>query len=271
MPNLKSLGVGTTTASPISDEGLRHLAKHAGLESLKISGLGITGAGIDHIAKLTNLNELALYWAGPYKQGNLTDESLTKLAALKSLEHLVLPNNGTFTLSAVSQLNNLPSLKWLEVSGIVQDGSGLDLSKLTSLTYLDLKMAKGDTLRDEDLSTISKLKRLEHLRLYPWSSSTISDAGLAHLADLPSLEMLDVGGLNITDDGMRHLGKLKTIYRLRVAGDINDAGLRHLEANKHLRSISVRTTGAISPSAHERIRKKPNKSRLKVEQYPTNW
>ena len=268
LPGIRRLEVGMQTHSRITDKGLEHAAKHAELESLEISGQGITIEGMDHIAGMTTLKNLHLFSVGPYRHRQMTDEWLSKLTALRSLERLELPRNGTFTLSAISRLNNLRSLKTLRVYGIIQDGSVLDLSELTELTTLTLKMAEGHTLRDEDLASFSNLKRLESLRVgEPWSTSAIGDAGIAHLADMQSLERLFVGGRNITDEGLTHLRKLRVDY-LRVAGDINDAGLRHLEANKHFQSIYIRTTGAISPSARERLRRKLDNSRLKVEPYP---
>ena len=49
------------------------------------------------------------------------------------------------------------------------------------------------------------------------------------LKDLPDLEWLELGGTEITDDGLEHLGALTDLERLELGGtQVTDAGLEHL-------------------------------------------
>ena len=164
LPNLEYLGVSLFSNSPLADRGLEHLSGVQSLEKLHVGGTGFTDAGMAHIAKLRNLRELYLAFAP-----QITNEGLAKLAAMKSLEHLSLPRESKITVSGLSHLNSLSNLTHLKAYGINQDNSGLDISGLVNLEWLNISAKIGEgrdqlaVLGDEDLECLAKLKRLEWL------------------------------------------------------------------------------------------------------------
>jgi len=88
-----------------TDKGVAELAKCKLLEELTIGSIGINDAGIDYIAKLTNLKQLWLFGCT-----NVTNKGLAKLTALKSLQNLSV-NDANITIGGLSCLNQLPNLE----------------------------------------------------------------------------------------------------------------------------------------------------------------
>jgi hypothetical protein len=63
---------------------------------------------------------------------------------------------------------------------------------------------------------------------------------LAHLAGLPNLTWLYLGGDKITDKGMVHVGRLVKLTGLEVSRTrVTDAGLLHLYGLKDLSSLLI--------------------------------
>jgi hypothetical protein len=108
-------------------------------------------------------------------------------------------------------------------------------------------------------------------------STQVTDAGLRHLAALPSLQHLDLTGTGITDAGLqllRHLPRLRTLSlswnRLTAAGirelahcdeleslnlgsstELGDAAMRVLAGKRTLRHLTVGLTDSGMPLLHE--------------------
>ena len=79
-----------------------------------------------------------------------------------------------------------------------------------------------------------------HVAIGPTFDAKITDAGLAHLGDLPSLRSLNFHGAGITDAGLAHLTNLES---LEVESSyITDDGLAHLSGLKNLRSLNLPST-----------------------------
>jgi len=98
------------------------------------------------------------------------------------------------------------------------------------------------------LKPLSVCTNLEVLVL---SNTSITDAGLAHLAPMQSLLSVTVQGLSVT-------GR---------PGPISDAGLAHLASVRPLRSISI--PGAnVSGSGLAQLRSLPNLQQLNVSSTP---
>ena len=70
--------------------------------------------------------------------------------------------------------------------------------------------------------------------------AAVSDAGLAHLAEIPAIRELYLDSQNITDAGLRNLSGLASLEVLYLSTDgISDAGLAHLGKLAKLRNLSV--------------------------------
>ena len=256
LDKLKYLWVGRSSNSPLTDTALRHVSELRSLETLLIGGDSFTGAGMDHLAKLTNLRKFSL------GAKSITDDGLAKLKALKSLEDLNL-RYGNVTISDLSHLNALKNMVKLYVQGIKQDDSGLDISGLTKLEELTLRLKRTrrgrevvyDALRDEDLACLAKLTNLKKLIIVSSSKSMITDAGMSHLAGLTNMGQLGIHGPHLTDQALSYLKNMKQLSSLSINGNFTYEGLRHLEGLKRLRYLKFGQDSTFSPAALGRLRK----------------
>ena len=94
----------------VTDQGLRHLAPLAKLESLEISSTKLTGAGLVHLKALTSLASLRL------KCPLLSDRELPALASIKGLESLVLEQSQVVG-PGLAPLAGLPRLSLVSLHG----------------------------------------------------------------------------------------------------------------------------------------------------------
>jgi Leucine-rich repeat (LRR) protein len=86
------------------------------------------------------------------------------------------------------------------------------------------------------------------------SKVKIGDEQLSQLAQLTTLETLDLGDCPITDEGLRHLSQLPRLEMLILNGtQVTDAGLVHLEALPHLTYVSLGQTN-VTGEGVERLR-----------------
>jgi Leucine-rich repeat (LRR) protein len=88
---------------------------------------------------------------------------------------------------------------------------------------------------------VEGLSRLDTLSI---SSSTVTDAGLAHLRSLTNLQVLDLGDCpKISDKGLVHLKGLTRLRDLLLPGtQVSDAGLAHLKRLRNLQTLILHDT-----------------------------
>lgn len=257
LDRLKYLWVGCSTASPLTNTGLRHVSELRSLETLHIGGAGLSDAGMDYLAKLTKLRVLHLSFCD-----SITDEGLAKLAALRSLERLDLYCKN-ITISGLSHLNPLKNIVRLSLRGIKQDDSGLDISGLTKLEQLTLKLKRTrrgkevvqDDIRDKDLACLAKLKNLKELRIVSSSKSMITDAGMSHLAGLTNMRSLGIYGPLLTDKALSRLKGMQQLSSLSINGKFTEEGLLQLKDLKRLRYLRLGRDSTFTPAALKRLRK----------------
>jgi hypothetical protein len=134
--------------------------------------------------------------------GNITNELLVRIREINQDMGLML-NNCPITDEGLVSLEGKHNLRWLEL-------------RRTKITDEGLKHLRGTDLELLDLST-----------------TKIGDAGLANLGDLdlPNLKTLALEQLkNVTDEGISHLARFKSLEFLSVAGTkVTPAGMRHLK------------------------------------------
>jgi len=95
------------------------------------------------------------------------------------------------------------------------------------------------TLQDDSLATIGRIRSLEDLDV---GGTDVTDEGLRLLRGLDHLEWLRLRETRITDRGMAYLGRLNSLKYLDLSGcDVTDNGVKEL---KHLPSLKLlRLTG----------------------------
>jgi len=139
------------------------------------------------------------------------------------------------SLKAVDDLSGLERLGPDDLYGIecqpVPPGKGPASYKLmqhiTHLTGLKYLAMGRSSVSDSDLQHITNLRSLEYLSM----PDRITDAGLVHVAGLPSLKGFYVGSgkSRITDRGLRHISKISSLEELYLRGEyMTDEGLEHL-------------------------------------------
>ncbi len=112
-------------------------------------------------------------------------------------------------------------------------------------------------LSDNGLMTdraMERLAALDQVTRLSLEGSSLTDDGLKHLASMPQLQELELGGQHsrITDRGLDVLGQLPELRRFHAgwAKGITDAGVANLAACEHLESVDLMGTatgdGAIS-------------------------
>jgi len=162
----------------------------------------------EHVASLKNLKSLVL------KSCWLTRNCVSLISTL-SLECLdMVPSKFLCDqgLGAIAQMTSLKKLRLRSCSKCTDAGIA-HLAALKNLEILNLQNASKMT--DIGALSISQLKKLHTLNL---QMAPISNAGLAHLAQLPGLTDLDLtmcDGINA--DGLQSLGERTTLKQLHLA------------------------------------------------------
>jgi Leucine-rich repeat (LRR) protein len=117
------------------------------------------------------------------------------------------------------------------------------ITHLTGLKYLSLRK---NSVSDTDLQYITSLRSLEYLDL----PDRITDAGLVHVAGLPSLKGLYIGCMGgsgksqITDRGLLHISGMSSLEELYLRGEyMSDKGLEHLINLPKLKYLALYGSG----------------------------
>ncbi len=251
-----------------TDNGVAELAKCKLLEELSIGSLGLTDEGMSHIATLTNLKRLFLFGSS-----NLTNNGLAKLNTLKSLRNLSI-HSANITVGGLSCLNELPNLTDLSLNNLRQDNSGMDISELTKIEDLTITLHRirkngamvYDSFRNEDWACLANLKKLRRLQI---TGIGIDDDGVKHLSGLSNLEFLNLicpGESRITDQAFKYMSNMDKLNRLYIKdGHFTDKALDYLDDLTLLTRIELTSDYAFSNQAvREFKRKNPDVTRLQL-------
>jgi Leucine-rich repeat (LRR) protein len=211
------------------------------LQKLSLRGTDVTDISLPYLAKLTALKTLDL------SHTMLGDVGIESLPALAELEDL---NLGATRITGINLnfLKLLPKLKKLNFNGIQRRNGGLCWSPL---------------LTDLDLETIAMLSDLEELSLGMGlglgklgergrgesacrlgGGIKVTDLGLAKLARLKKLRLLDISGAQITPTGLKVLESLPRLERLNLwnCKNLNDSAAPVLAAIPSLTYLDLSET-----------------------------
>ncbi len=185
LPELKQL---FSVRMPLTDDGMRTIARLQKLEWLAIYSDEFTDRGLEQLSSLTELEYLSV------SSDQITGEGLLPLAALPNLRMLTLRSNSISPrgLETVAQLANLETLH-----------------------------INSDSLTDECLEALSGMKGLTGLLITGKNGAAnappgVTDEGLRHIARLSNLEGLSINSPGITDAGLAHLAALRKLVKLAV-------------------------------------------------------
>jgi internalin A len=242
----------------VTDADLALLTTLPRLRVLKLSGGQVTGAGMHHVAGLSELAELWLLDAQIGDAGlrqlttlkrlrtlrvrrcmSLTDDVLASLSQFPELTHVALIESA-FTDQGIGHLKNLSGLKALDLRGCsaVTDVGLAQLKGLTKLTALKLG---GYSITDAGLAVVRHFPSLDSLTV---EDAAVTDAGLASLKGLPLEELAFTRCLGVGDEGLRHVKDLRSLHVLWLRDTaVSGAGMIHLAGLSSLRSLTVSRCG----------------------------
>lgn len=231
------VGVTLLKSEP-ANEDLRHLRAFPQLGKLLVDGTRISDDGLAHLTVLTNLRELTLS-----QRSQITDAGMAHLAKMSRLQSLGL-DWCRLTDEGVRQIKGLSDLRSLRVVSAIPHTSALsritdkscesikDLSRLESLTIMN-----GD-LSSSGLAHLAGLTNLTLLNL--GANPMIGSAGLQHLRELARLKSLYLFGTGVNDEGLKALTGLTELERIDLSGTyVGDEGLAHLKELPRLDNLDL--------------------------------
>jgi F-box/leucine-rich repeat protein 14 len=170
---------------------------------------------------------------------------LPELRSMPSLRSLVLPASCAERVVDAEALCGLTTVTTLsfcteedEDDEMVEAGEWvLDLSRLPTLTTLDLKYCDGVT--DKEVLELSNLPRLTDLNL-SWCNNVTSE-GLRALSGLIALNTLNLDYINVTNKMLHAVSNLKALTILGLAGcnGVTAEGLREVSSLTALTTLNL--------------------------------
>jgi internalin A len=271
-----------------TDKGLSGLDRARGLQAPLLENTGVGDATVKRLAKLAQLETLSL------SETTISNESIADLAALSQLKHLeiarTLVDDGAaqflaqirglthldlertlMTRDGVGVLQALPSIEWLDLSGLrLAQGdarlTGFEQVRALRLAESNLppeqlaSMVQRGHLRRLDLSRLSVpaevlqavLRYQPSIRHLTLTSAKVNDAAIAGLSGYLALERLDLGNTPLTDVSMPIINSLIHLEALDLgltkvtAAGLGALSLRSLhELNLASLPVSDRTLAAL--------------------------
>lgn len=101
---------------------------------------------------------------------------------------------------------------------------------------------KGMDADDRTVELASQLPGLRTLVLVPLPHASLTNQGLAKLAQLPDLEFLSLAGRQVTDAGLIHIQQLRTLRALALHCALTDQGMPYLADLPQLEQLDLTQT-----------------------------
>jgi len=203
-PNNPVIGV-TVFMPSFTDADLKALASLTKVRKMNLASTKITGAGFKDLAGLKDLIELNV------SQTPVNDEGLKAIAALTQLRILALRG----TKVSDPGLRELAPLTKLEELAVANSGD------------------RGDTGAINIAANVKQLKKLYI------DNSSVGDAGVIELTNMPNLQVLTLNGTRVTDTGLAALPKLPALEELHLSHHVTDDSAAILVRCKNLRVLSL--------------------------------
>ena len=235
---------GTVTGVSFRDCSALTTDDYALLRQLSQLRMLMLGAGSNDasLQALGTLNDLEMFSSNGL---DATDEGIRALTAHRKLKTIALFHPGkSFTGTGLAALVELPALERLTVAGSLQfaDAGMAAVARLEGLKEFRT-WHTGVTLAG--VKNLTALKNLTSLmlgqRLSYQPPTTLADDTLPVLAELTSLEALNLGEARLSLAAMSQLKKLPKLKRLTLDGiDLSESDLAALK--QQLPSVDVRWT-----------------------------
>lgn len=236
----------TLVQNQVNDIGARRLEKLKELRTLDLRGNMEAGdMALEVVAELPKLTGFK------HRSTAVTDSGLEYLSKSQTLDSLLMQD---FQISDQSgpHIAKLGKLTQLEVFRCQQFGTegvlalkGMNLSRLT---LRDLPI-----IDDRAMEVFDDLPKLK--RLYLHELTSVGDSGLAHLAALKSLELLDVWTVpTMTDATVDVIVALPNLKDLSIrATGVTDAAIDKLLGMQSLQSLTFKENGSVTPEGLKKL------------------
>ncbi len=237
VPSLRSLrrfgGRG-----PLTDAGLKAIARHAKLEAVTVGSKEVTDAGLAYLAGLPNLRSL-----GIQECPKLTSDGLRHLA-------------------------RTPRLTFLAASSLGPADDAVDVvAGVTTLERLWLSSFR-DVPADRAIRALAGLPRLREVH---WPSFPATDADLKGMAALPALKTAGVHDARlVTDAGVRELARSKSLKTVSLSrcGNLTDAAFVALAGLPRLETLRVSGAGGATDAGLKALTRSATLSGVDFEGVP---
>ncbi len=111
-----------------------------------------------------------------------------------------------------------------------------DLRLLRGLDGCERLYLADTSISDAGLAHIAHLTNLKRISLW---KTRITNAGLKHLAAMSELEAIDLDHTKVDNNGLRHLGDIVSLRELSMSDWMSDRGLRHLSKLNNLQKLNI--------------------------------
>jgi hypothetical protein len=201
LTHLKNLSLGPG----LSDSTLALLTGLSELETLQTNLSTMTDAGVKWLAQLKKLKNVKLFHPGK----SFTGVGLAQLAELPNLERITVAGSlefGDEGMAAVGKLANLKEVRTWHAGQTIEGIKKLrELKNLKSLTLGQRLAYKPPTsLSNETLAVLAEMKSLESLQL---EEARLTFDALIQLKELPGLKKLTLEGVDIPEEAVERLRK----------------------------------------------------------------
>lgn len=139
---------------------------------------------------------------------DISDNALSVIGKIKSLEEIQLFENNQITNSGVSQLGELPKLKYLRASDMKISGEAFKNFSPDNLVHLDIH----NTLLND--SSMNYISRFENLKVLAVNETGLSDKCIEQFGSFKRMEMLNLSNTKITDTGFAAIRSLPRLSKL---------------------------------------------------------
>ena len=195
--SLTSLGLGGQRSD---DASLVAIGRIQQLQSLNVSSVNTTSAGLANIGQLRNLTVLAMH-----EVPGFDDRVMREVGKLHQLQTL----NFRGTSATDEGFRELAGLRELETLWVMNDGiSGAGIQHLAGLPRLRKLSLIGDDFDDRSFEAASRIESLEILGV---SAPGITDDALTHTQRMKGLRHLYIQRTGITDQGLVHLSSMRNL------------------------------------------------------------
>lgn len=158
-----------------------------------------------------------------------------------------------------TKINYEESLRWRSDNGLGEGRIRSDLEQnpdRIKVNYADL------TLNENCLELIGRMQRLQELKL---TRSTVKSSWLKHITNLP-LRILGLNGTQITDKSIRYFLMIPTLDKLEIGDtEITDEGLKKLAKSRSIRYLSLSVGRRITNDGIKNISKMPQLMSLQLD------